>query len=335
MKKCFTLFFTFIILSFTLSVPSFATEKKVITLSDDYKYMYFDGSTYTRVDASMLNFIDGNQYELDSYEDTEVYSDDGIVVNTYEYDYMYDIRLNDKQQKEVKKTEIFNFNHDESIFFIEISFYDGSELFIDFIKEDLVEEYNKLITGNTDEYYIDFMWPEDNIISVDKEKFLIGNETKINTWDYEYDYTVYADSETGSFGADIGIILKFKGSYYFYGFMDSDIKSVNDFWELEDEKIDVIELTDDELLKKIKIGEENRQEDDFGYLYNEQLIENVSIVFFVLVFAIAPLAVFVGSLILALKSKKTLYKKLLLATCGISIATIITFIYLAFRLFNI
>ena len=71
-----------------------------------------------------------------------------------------------------------------------------------------------------------------------------------------------------------------------------------------------------------------------GYLFNDELTETVAKIFFTLIFAILPLAIAVTSLILAIKSKKGLYKKLLLVTSGLSLASVATFIYIAFTLFN-
>lgn len=331
MKKYLVLFISVIILSLSLCIPSFAANKRVITLSEDYKYMYYDGSTYTRADTSMLYFEDRATYLYDNSEENVENID---YADFADYDSYYTIRLTNEQHKEVKAVEISNVSHDETLFYVLIYFCDGSELHIDFLREDLIDEYNKVINGNTDEYYINFLWPEGNIISINKEKLTIGKKLKINAWDYEDDYEVYTYSSTGSFDAEIGLILKNDNSYYFYSFIDSDVKSANEFWELGDERIEVIELTDDELLNKIKIGEEKRQEDNFGYLYNDELKEAVAKIFFALVFAVIPAVVFISSLILAVKSKKLLYKKLLFATCGISIAEIITFIYIAFTLFN-
>lgn len=344
MKKYLVLIISVIILSLSLSIPSFAANKRVITLSDDYEYMYYDGSTYSRADTSMLKFTTLDTYMSSSEENysEEAYASDeikDIPVNTVtefvDYGSYYTVKLTDTQREEVKAVEITNSSYDETLFFVTVYFKDGSELYIDFIREALIDEYNKLINGNADEYYIDFLWPDNNTISAKKDKFFTGSKTTINAWDYEYDYPVYASTPTENFDAEIGIILKLEGSYYFYSFIESNIKSSLDFYNMpENQKIKVIKLSDTDIIEKIKIGEEKRQEDNFGYLYNDELKEAVAKIFFVLVFAVIPAVVFISSLILAVKSKKLLYKKLLFATCGISVAEIITFIYIAFTLFN-
>ncbi len=343
MKKYLVLFISVIILSLSLCIPSFASNIRVITLSDDYKYMYYNGATYTRADTTMLSFTNLDTYMTSSEENysEETYASDEvkeIPVNTVtefvDYGSYYTVKLTDTQREEVKTVEITNSSYDETLFFVTVYFKDGSELYIDFIREDLIDEYNKLINGNADEYYIDFSWPEGNIISINKDALFSGKETKISSWAVAYDYLVFADSATGSFDAEIGMILTVEDSYYFCSFIDSDIKSSLYFWELGDEKVKVIKLDDETIIEKIKLGEERRQEDEFGYLYNDELTEFVSKIFFIIVFAIVPAIVLVGSLILAIKSKKGLYKKLLLATSGLSLALLATFIYIAFTLFN-
>ncbi len=338
MKKYLVLFISVIIISLSLCIPSFASDKRVVTLSDDYKYLYYDGSTYTRADTSMLRFTDTVTYMYNSKEnigydqgkEVPVYTDTAFV----DYNSYYTVSLTDKQHNEVKMVDITNSSQDETLFYVSIYFYDGSELYIDFIREDLIVEYEKSVNGDVDNYYIDFLWPNENRISVDRDELFSGKKTKINVWDYEYDYQVYADPTTGSFDAEIGMILKIDDSYYFYSFIDSDVKSSADFWNVNDEKIEVVKLDDKSIIEKIKIGEEKREEDEYGYLYNNELTETVSKIFFIIIFAIAPGIICVISFILALKSKKSLYKKLLFATSGISVAEIITFIYIAFTLFN-
>lgn len=335
MKRFFTLIIAILIFSLTLCVPAFAAGRKVITLSEDYKEMYFNGDTYTRVDASMLTYTSSDSdidYNYDTYED-DIYTYD--VKNGYNnYASVYKTKLTKTQYKEVKTVDVIDINHDETIFLIMISFYDGSDLSIDFIREDLVEEYYRVINGETKEYYVDFRWPEGNIFTADKEKFFIGKKTSVDYWENTLDISVYADSTTGSFDAEIGVILKFEEKFCFYNFADSDIKSTEDFWLYDDLELDVIELTDEELLTQLKEAEQKYLDDNYGYLFNEEFTEPVAKIFFTLVFAIFPLAIAVVTFILTTKSKKGLYKKLLFTTSALSLASLATFIYIAFTLFN-
>jgi len=337
MKKYIALIITVVILSLSLFVPAFASQKRVITLSDDYKYMYYSGNTYTRVDASMLHFTDRISTVAETYDVTteDEYNGDALsLTDPFDYASYYTTKLTDEQQKEVKSVEIFNTNHDETLFFITIYFYDGSELSIDFIREDYVDEYNDLINGKSDNYTIDFRWPEGNAIQIDKEKLSIGNKVKFDVYNLSRDFSVYANSSTDSFQAEIGSILSYEDTYYYFSYTGTDIAGIYDLWDLEVDKIEVIELVDEELINQLKAGEEKYLDDEFGYLFDDELTEAVAKIFFIFVFALIPVAIFVVTLILALKSKKGIYKKLLLTTSTLSLVSLATFIYIAFTLFN-
>ena len=317
MKKYIALLIAVIVLSFSLCIPSFAIEERIVTLSDDYKNLYLNGSTYVRADTSMI-FYELNDDGDDNLQYGSYYADCPAPTN---YNGHYYIKLSDKQHSEIESVDICEVNKKETIFIIIIYFKDGSELHIDFLREDLIDEYIQITSGNTDTYIIDFMWPEGNEVTIDKEKLFIGNKTVIDTWEYEEEFSVFANSPTGGFEAQLGYVFSINDEYYFY------------YYNSENET-EAIKLTDEETLKSIKAGVEKYYNDDYGYLYNNKLTETISKTFFILIFALAPAVIFVASLILAIKSKKMLYKKLLFATSGISVAVIVTFIYIAFTLFN-
>ncbi len=332
MKKYISIFITLIVLSLVLCIPASAiTVEKVVTLSEDYKNLYFSGSTYVRKDTDMLyyeSYFESTDY---NHSDYNSYVDCPIPTS---YDKYYTIKLTENQHKEIDMIEITNVNHDETVFVLYIYFLDGAELQVDFLKEDLVDEYNRTTQGNVDEFTIDFFWPEDNKAVVTKEKLYKGNKTVIDIWDYEEEFLVYAKASTGSFEAEIGSLFVNEGKYYFYSFIDGDINSEEELLNSDDVSAEVIELTDKDIIETIELGVEKYYEDDYGYVYNDELTETVSIIFFTFVFAVVPAVVFIVSLIFAVKSKKKLYKKLLLASCGISLAEIATFIYIAFTLFK-
>lgn len=333
MKKYFALIITVVILSLTLFVPAFAANKKVIKLSDDYKEMYFGGNTYTRIDASMLHYGDDYEAIVDYYED-DGYYDDALTITAGD-DSFYTTVLTEEQHKEVKMVEILSTNQNETIFLIRIDFYDGAELFIDFIREDMIDEYNNVRNGETDEYYIDFRYPEGNSVYLKKEIYFAGDKTKVDFWDYDYEFNVYASSPSGSFDVEIGVVFKIESDYYFGSYIESGTNSYDEWFDYSsDKKVDAIKITNEEALEAIKIAEEMYLDDEFGFLFNDELTESVAKIFFTLVFAIFPLAIAVLTIILAVKSKKGLYKKLLLATSGLSLASLAVFVYIAFTLFN-
>ncbi len=335
MKKYISLFITLIVLSLVLSVSTSAvTVEKTVTFSEDYKNLYFNGSTYIRVDTDMLYYISYDQSITDDYTKSfgAYYVEcPPLPVN---YENYYTIKLTDEQHKEIEMIEIDDVSQTENIFIVTIYFLDGSEFYIGFLREDLLEEYNELVNGNSPKYTIDFMWPDGNEATIEKEKFFIGKKTKIDIWDYDEEFYVYAKSEKCGFDAEIGVLHSKDGKYYFFDYNDLGIKSDEELTNIGNYEIEAVELTDKEMLENIQAGEEKYYEDDYGYIYNDELTERVSKIFYTILFAVFPAIIFIVSLILAIKSKKALYKKLLFATCGISIAEIITFIYIAFTLFN-
>ena len=320
MKKYISVSIILIVLSIALCVPALASTstERIVTLSDDYMELYYNGMTYVRADASMLHY-DIYSDETDKYEEYGSYYAECPYPSNYNGHYT--IKLSDKQHSEINLVEIIDVNDAETIFYIIIHFKDGSELHIDFLGEKFIDEYRRITSGNTDKFVIDFMWPEGNKVTIDKEKLFIGNKTVIDTWEYEEEFSVFANSPTGGFEAQLGYVFSINDEYYFY-------------YNNSENETEAIKLTDEETLKSIKAGVEKYYNDDYGYLYNDELTETVSKIFFIIVFAIAPAVVCIVTFILALKSKKALYKKLLFATCGISVAEIITFIYIAFTLFN-
>ena len=335
MKKYLSIFIALLVLSFSLCIPASAENtKKVISFSDDYKKLYFNDSTYVRADTDMLYFDSFSNYTpTDYYENyTSSYAD--CPPPREDYNNIYKIELTKVQQSEIDSVEITDVSLDETIFVIYIYFLDGAQLQVDFLKEDLVDEYNRTTQGNVDEFTIDFFWPEDNKAVVTKEKLYTGSKTVIDIWDYDEEFFVYAKASTGSFEAQIGSIFIKDGVYYFYSYIDDGISSSDELIDSEIMSAEVIKLTDKDISETIQLGEERYYEDDYGYVYNDELTETVSIIFFTFVFAVVPAVIFIVSLIFAVKSKKKLYKKLLFASCGISLAEIATFIYIAFTLFN-
>ena len=331
MKKYISLFIILIVLSLTLCLPALASTERIITISEDYMELYYNGTTYVRTDTSMLHY--------DIYSDgMEKYDEFGSYYYACpppsNHNELYTIKLTDKQHSEINLVEITDVNDAETIFLIIIHFKDGSELHIDFLSEKFIDEYRRITSGNADKFVIDFMWPYGNVAILDKEKYYIGNEVIIDAYEYDEEFPVYANSEAGGFESEVGYIYAVSENYYFYSFIDSEIKNADEYIENMNEKIQVIELTDKDTISQIEIGINKYYNDEYGYLYNDELTETISKIFFILIFAIMPAVICVVTFILALKSKKALYKKLLFATCGISILEIVTFIYIAFTLFN-
>lgn len=336
MKKYLALIITVVIISLSLCVPAFAVEKEYFTLSEDYKLMYLGGETYTRVDASMLTYTyvdcvleDG--YEEEFEEDYEYIIDSAAPVN---YNSLFEAKLTPEQQAEVEAVEITDVNSTQTLFFICISFNDGSELYINFIREDMIDEYQRVVNGETKEYYIDFRWPEDNQVTAKKEKLTTGKKELIDFVECDMDFPVYASSTKGGFNAEVGAIIVFGEKYYYYSFINSSIKTLDELWMYNDLQLEAYLITDEAFIAELEQAKQAYYGDDYGFLYDDELTQAVAKIFFILAFALAPLGIAITTLVFAIKVKKGLYKKLLFTTSALSLASVGMFIWVAFMLFK-
>ena len=331
MKKLISVFALILVFSLIFVTPCLATELDTVTFSEDFKSLTLNGVGYSCIDTELL--------------DTEIYYENGLY--TYTYTTHSDktpppitthsnisVSLSDAQSKVVKRVEV-EMSDTQTILFAYIYYKDGSTLTVSYIRNDLKEEYNKLIKGDCEKFTVDFVWPEGNTISYDRNGFLNGRETTLsNVYDYMvHDVNVYTQDKT--ICINVGLILADSGKYYFLNFIDSGISSNDYLWEYDSsESFYVTEITDPALIEQLKIGEQKYFEDDLGYIYNDELSESISKVFFVAAFAVAPLAILIVSLVLSFKAKKKLYKKLLLAISGLCAAEVATVIYIAYTLFT-
>lgn len=338
MKRFISVFALILVFSITLVTPCFAAKTDVATFSDDYKFMELNGIGYSSFDSTLIYTDYYYDYYYDYYEDV-YYSFENMDSDSSTHtppDYPEEeitVKLTDEQSANIETIEI-NTTNQKAVIYADICCNDGFTISVSYIRNDLKDEYNKLIKGESEKYTVDFIWPDGNTVVADRSSFLNGNKTKIKFY-YEETYDVLVFTEDKSICLAIGSVISNNDKYYFINFIDSPIESTYDLWDYEGAtELEVIEITDRELIQNLETAEQKYFDDDLGYLYNDELSENISKAFFIIVFAVAPVVIFIVSLILSFKAKKKLYKKLLLAVCGLSLAEIATFIYIAFTLFT-
>ncbi len=328
MKKYISIFTLIIVFSLILCIPCFASDK-VVTFSDDFQKLYYDGHTYSRVNTS---FID---YSYGDYGEYYVTKFSGIISEGENFDKVVnsiDISLTEKQKENITHLYV-NTSYEYSLMYTEIYYKDGSTLWVNFIRDDCIDEYNRLISGKTNEFTIDFIWPDGNHVTGNREDFLSGKKTIVDFSDLDT-HEVYGKSTTGDFNVKTGFIFTKEDKYYFFSYIENNVYSSDELYTNDIYEIPVYEITNPELIKNIKEGEQAYFDDDFGYLYNDELADAVSRIIFTLILAIIPGIILVTTLIMAIKAKKPLYRKLLLTTSGLSLAEIAVFIFIAFKLFN-
>lgn len=294
MKKIISVIIAVILSSFCLGFTAFAENSSVI-ISDDYQKLYLNGASYSRFDDSMLQ----TEYDL--------------VNNKY-------VELSEAQQETVKEVTLLANEH-KNIISAEIFFNDGATLTVDFLRDDYLDEYNKIVNNQSQEYIIDFDWPEGNTVKAQRTA-LFGNRITLYGDDLEfYDYHyVTAQCNDGTLTAVTGTLIIVDDRYYYVD--GNNVIAWDSFNTLTE--LSAWEITDADLIESLKEAEEKYYSEDLGFLYDDTLTESVSAIFLVCLFAIVPFIILILFLILAIRAKG-FYKKLFSNICILSAAELIVF----------
>lgn len=330
MKKIISLIIAFVLIFSCFAITAFAEDiiddfnifeakQPVITFSENFNKLYVDNEPFSRVDTSMLLTDFDYSVLVDEERNTDYYTGNSAYVD-----------FSDEQKENVKDI-IIDTNPAENMYRIELYFNDGSTITIYFLKDTYLEEYNKIINGKCEEYIIDFVWPEGNTIKTNKSalfgetEMLTRSELDFCDW-----FDVYVQNSDGSLMAYAGMLLISDENYYYVDYNESEINDY--FWNSNSigdlANYPVHKITDEELISQIPVAEQEYYEDDYGYLYNDDLTESVSTVFLIIVFAVIPLAILVVFLIQAVR-KKGVYKKLFAIISAICTAELAVFTIIA------
>lgn len=303
MKKITALLISVLLLSLIIVMPAFADS--AATLSNDYQELYMDGYTYSRFDASAVS-------------NPQSYSTEEKVVE-----------LTEAQKQEVSDV-ILNIYEKQVLVYADIYFKDGSSMYIPFLREDCIEEYNGMIGDEWENCIIDFVWPEGNTVPASKSALFSKNKVTLDEIFLQMcDYCdVNIESSDGSFAVSKGAIVFYSDEYYYVDYASLEINITEDFFPYDYTELPAYEITDSELLADIKAAESEYYSDGLGFLYNDDLTSSVSAVFLVFIFGLLPLAVFILFLILAIRAKGA-YKKLFYGIAILSALEIILFVTVA------
>lgn len=333
MKKILSLVFAFMLIFSCFAVTAFAEDieiasNPVITFSEDYQKLYENGDPYSRIDASML---DASMLDLGFYSNNYYFEDEDILQEKDNYiDRSGYVRLSDSQREAVKNVDIQQNRHG-NIYFVELSFNDGSALTVTFLRDTYLEEYYTIISSDDKaaEYKVDFVYPRGNVVKTEKS-LLFGETVKLSEIDFETYYYgvqyVYAQNSDGSLVVLKGELISIGDKYFYVDYAESNLdESVYYYVNNEDfTKCIFHEITDEQLISDFKKAEQDYYDDDFGFLYDDEATDAVSAVFLILVFGIVPAVIFIILLIKAIRSKGV-YKKLYGAVAAVSAAELTVF----------
>jgi len=297
MKKRISILFAIILLFSCFGFTTYA-QKSSNTLSEDYQTMTVDGKNYSRFNASMLN--------LDtSYSNIK-------------------LALSKTQKEEIASIELES-SKNISVISVDISFKDGSRLLIDFLRDDLIKEYNTLLNDTSQEYEIDFSWPSGNVVTT-KGTSLLGEKIELGSDVLEWctSFAVTASNNDESMFMTKGELISYEDNYYYVDFAECGVTNAAYFSLYEYDSLLVHKVTDKDLVKNLADAEKAFHEDDMGFLENDDFTESVSAVFLIAVFAVIPFIILIVCLIFTIRSK-AVYRKLWASICILSGAEIVVF----------
>ncbi|MBR5320722.1 MAG: hypothetical protein IKU41_02655 [Clostridia bacterium] len=289
------------------------------SFSDRYENFYADGEQYTRINAKIV------EMDLDYYWIVEDKYNDDYYLGTSIY-----IELSNQQKQEIKTVNLKS-NKDRTIVEATLTYYDDAEMQIVYLKDDYLNEYNNIVSGNTDTLTVDFSYPYDNKVVAQRNQ-LVGEtvtftRNQLAKWNIDFD--VIAQNSDGSISVVAGKILVINEEFYYINFNETGLTE-NDLYNHIGEFANkpVHKIADADLIEELNNAMVDYYEDDYGVLYDDNATESISIVFFVFVFAVIPLAILVFFLIKVIKGKG-IYKKLYFAVVAICLAEIVVFSILA------
>lgn len=305
MKKLISTILFAILLFSCLGLTVFA--KTPVTLSEDYQTLTMDGKTYARVNASGL--------EEDYHE--QVYDQ---------------VSLSEAQQKMIQSVSLET-NESRTVVYATIAFLDGATLSVDFLQTDYLEDYQKIMDGQIEEYVIDFEWPEGNIVKA-KNFDLWVNDTTLTEADLELCdyYYVSVQIADGSLSAKTGMLIVIDTDFYYMDFKEAGISNWIEFYPYTSGELPAHKITNEELISDLSDAETSYYADEFGFLYDDDLSETIASVFLIFLFAVIPFILLVLFLILAIRSK-TVYKKLFRTIYILSGSVIVVFAIVAALIF--
>ncbi len=336
MKKILSIMFAFLLIFSCFAVTAFAEDviisepdydywgaiyyesQPVITFSEDYHKMYVDEEPFSRFNASMLST--DFYYSVDVAEQHNPYSHTGAYVD-----------LTKEQSKNIDSVHIET-NNIKNMYRIELCFNDGSSLTVYFLQDTCFDEYNKIISGNVNEYIVDFSYPEDNTVIAQKTA-LFGETVKLNRNDltglYET-YSVFVQSSDGSMVAYMGAVFNIGEKFYYIDYKETGVDSefLYDAPQGMLAEISVHRITDEALLEELNSAQKAYYDDDYGILYDDNTTETISAVFLIFIFAVVPAVILVISLIKAIRGKG-IYKKIYGTVSALCIAELIVFTIIA------
>ena len=231
-------------------------------------------------------------------------------------------------QKETVERIYTQTNEKGNIITAEYTFKNGSVLNAYYLHEDFLEEYNTVKSDDWNLCEIDFIYPENNTLSISKDK-LFGESYNLFTAEVDIDnwFDVDAVSSDKSFGVTKGILIDTDEEYYYLDFNTAGI-TYSDFDIENYDHLPVYKITDPQFKEQIDKAIDEFYDYDYGFLTDDKTTQKISDIVLVIIFLILPFAVFVLFFVLALRSK-TKYRKFFRTIYILALILTLVFVILA------
>ncbi len=301
-KKILALIITILLLipCFTLNASAIISEKIDgntycgISLSEDYKTLYYKEESYTRFNPSWTQWNNATYFN-----DIKYYSNEIKSVN-------FDLGANDV------------------IIRATIKLNDGSSISATYIKEDYyLAEHNSLLNFAS-EYTITFGYPADTTVSL-TSKQILGEKVTLLNHEYSFcdSFDVTAQNKDDSYYIDKGELLAINDSFYYVNYQENNMATIPYYIENQD-SVMAYKITDAEAISLLENAYNQYNSDAIGFLTGD-FTSNIGLVLLFLAFGIMPLAVFIVFLILSLRAKTPAYRKMFRIIYIISATELVVF----------
>lgn len=284
MKKLICIVFCLIALCLGLGVNAFADGGK---LSDDLQTLTLDGKTYHRCNTLVTEY-----WGYDT--DIPLKAPDGAVATAYP-------------------------NEDASLVDVELLYKDGSRLSMGFIRENYIQEYDRLLTTTDGSCCVPFYWGAPELSLEVLKSSPVTLDSMVLYWAETYPVQIYAKND--SFSVIRGTLLIDGDSYYYVDHQELGVINRRDFSTYEAEEMSAYKITDPETLASLK---EIRKQEGGVRIIGSDFMQSISAAMLTLVFALFPAAVLVLSLIFGFRRKGS-RKNAWRTICALCAAELIVF----------
>lgn len=276
-----------LLLSVSVSAVSADELKSATQEVTEYIYLSPDLMTVTREKQTYVRF---NDDQLSGYFK---WTDDQLV-------------LPDELEDQIKSWAVSSF--DGIAYLVELEYYDGVSMQISYIRQDLQEKYQYLLTCKT--VTVDFREPEDNVLelTLDYEKM---EEDVFFEDDISGMITFDVTTEGDGMKVERGQIIEKNDQFYYFDYAENKTTYI---YDLKTAK--VWHITDQAMYDQCKQASDAYFDEGLGFMEEEEFSLNFTVAFLAVMFGAMPVIILVLFLVLAIRAKKPVYRNMFWNLCA-------------------